>query len=80
MRGRGAVSHAIAAVFTASSASSCKPLAALRDIGDDLIAHAPLPEFLEMIGDARHGFVVRVSGKEQGDLVRPVNHRVRFML
>jgi len=51
-------------------------LAAMGHIGDDLIAHAALPEFLEMIQNTRDGFVVRIAGKEQGDLVRPVNHRI----
>ena len=50
--------------------------AAVGDIRNDLISHAALPEFLEVIGDAGDRLVVRISSKEQGDLVRPVNHRI----
>jgi len=55
-----------------------QPAASVRNILDDLIAHAPFPEFLEVVGHASHRFVVRIAGKEQGDLVRPVNHTVVF--
>jgi hypothetical protein len=53
-------------------------LATVRDIRDDLIAHAPLPELLEVIGDTSDRFVVRIACKEEGDLIRPVNHAARF--
>jgi hypothetical protein len=51
-------------------------LAAVRDIGNDLIAHAALPKFLEVIQDACYRLVVRIARKEQSDLVGPVNHAV----
>jgi hypothetical protein len=53
-------------------------LAAVRDIRDDLIAHSTLPELLEMIGHTRDRLVVGIACKEQGDLIRPVNHAVRI--
>ena len=52
--------------------------AAVRYILDDLLAHARLPEFFEMVGDARDGFIVRVSGEKERDLIRHVDHVFRF--
>src|SRR3984885_8674423 len=52
--------------------------AAVSDVGDNLIAHAALPEFLEMIENARDGLVVRIARKKERDLVRPMHHAVRF--
>jgi hypothetical protein len=53
-----------------------QPAAAMRDVLDYLIAHATFPKFLEVIGNARDRFVVRIAGKEQGDLIRPMNHAI----
>jgi len=52
--------------------------AAVSDVIYNLVAHAAFPKLLEVIGDAGDRFVVRIAGEEQGDLVRPVNHAVRF--
>src|SRR5580698_463780 len=51
-------------------------LAIVRNIGDDLIAHARLPKFLEVIGDTGDRLIAWIGRKEQGDLVRPVNHAI----
>jgi len=48
--------------------------AATRYIFDDLLAHAGLPKFLEMVGHAGNRLVARIASEEQSDLVRHVNH------
>ena len=42
--------------------------AALGDVMPDLVAHAALPELLEVAADAGEGFVGGESRKEHGDL------------
>ena len=49
-----------------------------RDVRDDLFPHARLPIFLKMIGDAGNGLLARITGEEQGDLIRHVNHVAFF--
>src|SRR5580698_5638968 len=53
-------------------------VAAFGDVVDDLFAHAGFPERFEVIGNAGDGFIVRVAGEKQGDLVRHVDHVFRF--
>jgi hypothetical protein len=53
---------------------------AVRHILDDLLAHARLPEFLEMVGHARKRLLARITGEKQGDLVSHVNHVSFFHL
>ena len=36
----------------------------MRDVLDDLIAHATLPKLLEVIGNTGHGLFLRIAGKE----------------
>jgi hypothetical protein len=49
---------------------------ALPCVGYDLVLHAALPEFLDVVSDAGDGFVPRKRGEVEGDLVRVVDHQL----
>ncbi len=65
-------------VFYCFEGQVVQTMATVRDIFDDLFAHARFPEFLEVVGDFGHGFILRIAGEEEGDLVRHVNHVLGF--
>ncbi len=50
--------------------------AAMGDTAFNRDQHARFPELLQMIGDTRHRFVVRIGGKIRGDLIRHANQAV----
>ena len=51
---------------------------AVRDVVNDLLAHARLPKMFQVIGNTRDCFIPRISGKEQRDLIGHVDHVFRF--
>src|SRR6478735_8937996 len=45
---------------------------------DEVVAHAPAPELVDMVGDRGHGLLVRVGLEELGDLAAHVRELVAF--
>jgi hypothetical protein len=52
-----------------------QPVAAGVDIGEDRLAHARVPEFLDVIGDAAHDLVLLLRLEELADLVAMYTRR-----
>jgi len=51
-----------------------QPAAASFNVVVQLLPHALFPKLLDVVGYPSHGLVVRIAGKELGDLIRRVNH------
>ena len=58
-------------------AHGIEPGAAGVEMGKNRLAHPRVPELLDVLGDARNGLVIALTGEEFSDLVGHINQAVR---